>query len=554
MKTLVRTLLASLFAMALLSTAASADVANRPFEGTLVSGQPVIAQPPEKDEPGIEDACGVAVEGSGRAFISDYYHRAIKIFTGSTKVDEITGVGTPSNGPCGLAFDSADNLYVNLWHGPVLEYPAPYETSVVVDPGPASGIALDPASGDLYVNSRNRITVYEAPIVPKAPDLTIGVGSLVNSFGVAVSDFGATEGQVYAADASTKTVKVFTQAGNPNVPIAEIDGEATPQGATTSNQGFSSLVDSSLAIDQSDGHLFVTDNTQPLFEHPAAVVDEFNAEGLYRGQLAHSLIHAEPVGITVNESPGPRNGHLYVTTGNGSSHVFPGIFQVPPEEETALYLFGLPGAGTTLDVTATGSGVGTVSSNPAGIRCGGSCKAEFDSEAVVTLTATAAAGSIFSGWSGGLCSGTGTCTVTMSGATTVNAEFSPAPAFAGGTGSAVGTASRSSRVESGAGSSRRGMSLGPAKASPGGAALVADAPGAGTLTAKGSGLSATVLEVGEPGRVTLRLHLSPTGRRALAKAKGGKFSTRVKVAFASAGGEGDEVARRVVTFSRGAGR
>src|SRR5207245_3663496 len=42
---------------------------------------------------------------------------------------------------------------------------------------------------------------------------------------------------------------------------------------------------------------------------------------------------------------------------------------------------------------------------------------------VVTLTATPAAGSTFSGWSGGGCSGTGTCTVTMSAATTVTATF-----------------------------------------------------------------------------------------------------------------------------------
>src|SRR5205807_2293496 len=40
-----------------------------------------------------------------------------------------------------------------------------------------------------------------------------------------------------------------------------------------------------------------------------------------------------------------------------------------------------------------------------------------------TLTATPAAGSMFTGWSGGGCAGTGACTVTMNAATTVTAGF-----------------------------------------------------------------------------------------------------------------------------------
>src|SRR5207249_9144664 len=42
----------------------------------------------------------------------------------------------------------------------------------------------------------------------------------------------------------------------------------------------------------------------------------------------------------------------------------------------------------------------------------------------VTLRATPAAGSVFTGWSGG-CAGTGACTVTVAGAVTVSAAFEP---------------------------------------------------------------------------------------------------------------------------------
>ncbi|TLY24508.1 MAG: hypothetical protein E6K64_06525 [Nitrospirae bacterium] len=57
-----------------------------------------------------------------------------------------------------------------------------------------------------------------------------------------------------------------------------------------------------------------------------------------------------------------------------------------------------------------------------GIDCGATCSASYESGMEVTLTATPASGSIFTGWSGG-CSGTGTCTVTMNSDTVVTATF-----------------------------------------------------------------------------------------------------------------------------------
>jgi phospholipase C len=81
-----------------------------------------------------------------------------------------------------------------------------------------------------------------------------------------------------------------------------------------------------------------------------------------------------------------------------------------------------------LAVTLTGTGTGSVSSNPSGINCGQTCSATFDPGTVVTLTATAAAGSSFVGWAGG-CSGTDTaCTVTLSASKQVTATFDNAQA------------------------------------------------------------------------------------------------------------------------------
>jgi hypothetical protein len=70
------------------------------------------------------------------------------------------------------------------------------------------------------------------------------------------------------------------------------------------------------------------------------------------------------------------------------------------------------------------SGDGTVTSAPAGIDCGKACTATFTGP--VTLTATPATGSTFSGWDGA-CSGTGGCAVAMSGDASVRATFRGGP-------------------------------------------------------------------------------------------------------------------------------
>jgi len=80
----------------------------------------------------------------------------------------------------------------------------------------------------------------------------------------------------------------------------------------------------------------------------------------------------------------------------------------------------------TLTVSKSGTGSGSVTSSPAGISCGATCLHQFAHGTSVTLTATPAAGSTFTGWSGA-CSGTGSCGVTMNSATSVTAPFSLKP-------------------------------------------------------------------------------------------------------------------------------
>jgi len=79
-----------------------------------------------------------------------------------------------------------------------------------------------------------------------------------------------------------------------------------------------------------------------------------------------------------------------------------------------------------LTVTVGGTGQGSVTSDVGGIdlSVGENDTVTFDASTVVTLTATADAGSVFAGWSGD-CTGTGACVVTMTADRSVTANFAP---------------------------------------------------------------------------------------------------------------------------------
>ena len=77
---------------------------------------------------------------------------------------------------------------------------------------------------------------------------------------------------------------------------------------------------------------------------------------------------------------------------------------------------------TSYLLSITTVGPGTVTSNPAGINCGSTCSASFNSGTSVTLTAAPASGSSFTGWTRD-CTGTGTCVLSLAAAKTVTATF-----------------------------------------------------------------------------------------------------------------------------------
>ncbi|MBB1073113.1 DUF4214 domain-containing protein [Rhodoferax sp. 4810] len=82
----------------------------------------------------------------------------------------------------------------------------------------------------------------------------------------------------------------------------------------------------------------------------------------------------------------------------------------------------------TLSLTVTGPG--SITSQPAGIVCGQTCSAPFNSNSTVTLTAVPNVGTTFIGWGGACVNETGlTCRVNMNEAQTVTGTFNTASSF-----------------------------------------------------------------------------------------------------------------------------
>jgi len=313
-------------------------------ERALITKNAVEAE----DAPGgLEGACGVALAG-GKIYVSDYYHHAIAVFSGGgAYLERIPG--NPLNGPCQLATSAGGALYANTWHESVSRV---LPSVFALDSEESTGVAVDQAGGDVYVNDRTYVAVYDSSGVPVLAEggepLRIGVGTLGDAYGLAVAG-----GKVYVPDAADDTVKVYEPADDPVNPSAVIDGAATPQGR------FVSLVDAAVAVDPTNGHLVVLDNLQPGFEFPEGAIEEFDSAGNFLGQLNQKVIHGGPGGLAFD------GGSLYATSGNSEeSAVFrfgaytgPGLLSTPSSTttEASRSLAPAPSDGAVADGGATGT-------------------------------------------------------------------------------------------------------------------------------------------------------------------------------------------------------
>jgi Divergent InlB B-repeat domain len=133
-----------------------------------------------------------------------------------------------------------------------------------------------------------------------------------------------------------------------------------------------------------------------------------------------------PNGTQVTLTASPSTGATFTGwSGGGCSGT--GTCVITPTVDTTMTANFIGGQTTTNTLSVSVTGSGTVPSSPSGINCtsagGAACSASFNTGSVVSLTQSAASGSMFNGW-GGACSGVGTCVVTLSVNQSVAASFS----------------------------------------------------------------------------------------------------------------------------------
>jgi hypothetical protein len=341
----------------------------------------------------FEGPCGLAVGASANLYVSNYYHHTIDLFGPNVGkiypygyVAQLTGED-PLDGPCGLALDSSANLYVNNFHRNVVRIAAGFGAATViagVGAGPGleaarpTGVAVNKTSNDVYVDERTQVAVFDSSGAAKG---VVGLGSLEDGYGLAVSGYSATAGLLYVPDAGSDTVKIYSPEPPlpTTAPVAEIDGSGTPLGH------FVSLRNSAVAVDNSTGEIYVADVLEPEFsELSESVIYVFSSAGTYEGRLKISIENALPPGLAVDNSGTATQGRVYVTSGNTE---LAAVYAYPAHAATSA---AVPLAKPAAPAAFLGSSLGAAPP-PAVAAVGQGSVAEGAADSAPTEAATAAA-------------------------------------------------------------------------------------------------------------------------------------------------------------------
>jgi hypothetical protein len=180
------------------------------------------------------EMCGVAVDPSGDVYVGIYPETVRKykpVTNPVTNADESASMSGLS-GVCNVAVDSAGDVYAARYSGEVTKYSALQFGSLSasgtsVDPQGRT-LAVDPLSGEVFVDDVDRIAQYDGSSEPpkfEGRTGATGAGALTDSFGVGVDH---ASGELYAADGGS--VEIFG-------PGQVIAGATTEAATGTSSSG-----------------------------------------------------------------------------------------------------------------------------------------------------------------------------------------------------------------------------------------------------------------------------------------------------------------------------
>jgi YVTN family beta-propeller protein len=350
--------------------------------------------------------------------------------------------------------------------------------------GSPRSIAVSPNGKRVYVATEGiGVLILEAMLGAEVNRVTLAIdGTRDNPQGIAVSPDGrllavsdAKVGgsvTVYTISGDTLTVLATHGVGQGRVPLGVAfapDGlrayvaAADPVGASDALRLFDpstgALLDEEIVGDiptavavHPNGNLVFVANQN------SSTVDVYNANT--HSIASTVMVGAQPTGIAV----APDGARVYVANQGGNSlsaldgangavigmpfslgSGAPLAIAINPSGTTAYVTLVAAnsvievGGMRTLTVNRAGTGIGTVTSSPVGIDCGTLCQAQFPVGSNVSLTATAAAGSIFSGWSGSGCGNVVTLHVNMT-CTAIFNSSTPPPSEQGGGGCFIATA------------------------------------------------------------------------------------------------------------------
>ncbi len=427
---------------------------------------------------GFTAAYSVAIDGAGNFYVADPEFSpdgaVVKLPPGCTSATATCAsvIYAPSShpGPVGVAVDELGNIFIAQNGTGVFEIPVNGGPQFTLYNPPGNslggGMAVD-AAGDLFVADSGLHQVVEIP----AGCTTTSCQTLIGSGWASPQDVAVdAAGDVIVADVALTINGTIDAGGVVEVPA----GCTTPSCQILLWTSGGAYDPSEVAVTPTGQIFFETDGT-PVYEINQAQPPSLNfgtttEAGTVSSPLADTIqnIGNQALSITglsiglpfdqvLNQNDNPADcgaGSFALTLGQICAL---NISFEPPAPNAQTYsadvsfadnslnlpyspIQQLPLAGTataatvsyTLQVTDTGSGSGSVTDNLASFTCSevdgsptGFCSASYQGGYMVTLTATPAAGSTFTGW-GGACASSGTnltCTLTMNSSLNVSANF-----------------------------------------------------------------------------------------------------------------------------------